>query len=271
MDNYLLFESGIDYNRVFAHRGDIFICEGLFKPMSDIEENDHIIAKPNRPVLIISDDIHNADIVKVLPFSTKAGSLDQESITSGRVIKVPGIKSDTNSNYIDVSQIFTINVYQLKYKLGHASQEIVDAAVALHTLQNVANATSINTIVKIFKEKFPNASIFNQLNTITANSYANGQTIFVNNMYDPSVDLFSEVKQVTYEELMAENATKPVLMNPETKEQAYEIYQEWLSMGTDLFRSKYNLTKQQYVTLRDRCVCKMLGKIANFKKHDWSV
>ena len=81
MDNYLLFESGIDYNRVFAHRGDIFICEGLFKPMSDIEENDHIIAKPNRPVLIISDDIHNADIVKVLPFSTKAGSLDQESIT----------------------------------------------------------------------------------------------------------------------------------------------------------------------------------------------
>lgn len=41
MDNYLLFESGIDYNRVFAHRGDIFICEGLFKPMSDIEENDH--------------------------------------------------------------------------------------------------------------------------------------------------------------------------------------------------------------------------------------
>ena len=83
--------------------------------------------------------------------------------------------------------------------------------------------------------------------------------------------MFSEVKQVTYEELMAENAAKPVLMNPETKEQAYEIYQEWLSMGTDLFRSKYNLTKQQYVTLRDRCVCKMLGKIANFKKHDWSV
>ena len=269
MENYLSFETGIDNeDRVYAHRGDIFICEGLFKPLDDIEKNDHIIGKPDRPVLIISSDENNINIVKVLPFSTKSGSFDSNSITSGRVIKVPGIGNNPNSNFIDVSQIFTINTYQLKVKLGHASQEIVDAAVALHTLQNIANASSVNTIVKIFKDKYPKAQVFNHPVTISNNGYVDGQKMFMTNMYDPSVDLFTEVKQVSIEELNAQ--IKNTLKQPETKEDAYELYTEWLSLGTDLFRNKYGLSRQQYITLRDKCVYKMLGKVANFKKHDWS-
>ena len=155
MDNsYLSFDTGIDDDRVYAHRGDIFICDDLFKSIDEIDKDDHILGKPSRPVIIISNDNYNRNIVKVLPFSTKAGSDDANAISSGRVIRVPGINNNPNPSYIDVSQVFTINTYQLKIKLGHASQEIVDAAVAMHTLQNVADSTSINTLVKIFKDRY---------------------------------------------------------------------------------------------------------------------
>jgi len=48
-------------------------------------------------------------------------------------------------------------------KLGRASQEIVDAAVALHTLQNIANASSVNTIVKIFKDLYGHSFQYHQV------------------------------------------------------------------------------------------------------------
>lgn len=264
MDNCISFDFGIDNDRIYAHRGDIFICEGLFKSIDEINKNDHIIGKPDRPVLIVSNDVYNTNIVKVLPFSSKSGSDTSDSITSYRIVKVPGIRNNSNPSYIDVSQIFTINTYQLKFKLGHACQEIVDTAVALHTLQNIENSNSINTIVKIFKDKYPKAQVFQSID----NGYVNNKSIIMNNMYDPSVDLFSEVQQVSYEQLISEN--KNTLKDPETKDDAYQLYQEWLNLGTDLFRNKYHITRQQYIVLRDKCVCKMLGKVPNFKKYDWS-
>ena len=269
MDNsYLSFDTWIDDDTLYTHRGDIFSCDDLFKSIDEIDKDDHILGKPSRPVIIISNDNYNRNIVKVLPFSTKAGSDDANAISSGRVIRVPGINNNPNPSYIDVSQVFTINTYQLKIKLGHASQEIVDAAVAMHTLQNVADSTSINTLVKIFKDRYPKAQVFNQITPTQKNTTVNKQPSIVNNMYNPFEELYSTVTRVPYEELISE--IKHTLKYPETKEDAYELYQEWLSIGTDLFRSKYGISRQQYIALRDKCVVKMLGKVPNFKKHDWS-
>lgn len=261
--SYLSFDKGITDDKIYAHRGDIFVCEGLFKPINEIDKDDHIIGKTNRPVLIISDDEYNQNIVKVLPFSSKSGSEDPNAISSSRMIKVPGINHNPNPTYIDVSQVFTINTYQLKIKLGHASQEIVDAAVALHTLQNV-NINSIGTLVKIFKDRYPSAQVFNRGVGYQYASY-NGR---VDNTKNPFEPLFADVKRVELDDLLME--VKSTLKEPVTKEDAYELYQEWLSMGTDLFRNKYGLSRQQYYSLRDKCVNKMLGKVANFKKYDWS-
>lgn len=268
MDNissYLSFETGITNNKVFAHRGDIFICDGVFKEISEINKDDHILGKPTRPVLIISEDEYNKDIVKVLPFSSKPGSENSNSVTSLRCIKVPGINNNPNPEYIDVSQIFTVNNYQLKVKIGEASQEIVDAAVALHTLQNV-NENSMNTLIKIFKDRFPNAQAFKQGLINVRNT--NNKVSIIDNLRSPFETVFTDVKKVSLEELISD--IKHTLKEPVNKNEAYQLYQEWLNMGTDLFRNKYGLSKQQYYSIRDKCVTMMLGKIANFKKYDWS-
>ena len=263
-DSYLSFDTGIDNDRIYIHRGDIFICEDLFKNIDEIDKDDHILGKPTRPVIVISNDTYNRNIVKVLPFSTKAGSDNANAISSGRVIRVPGINNSPNPSYIDVSQVFTINTYQLKIKLGHASQEIVDAAVAMHTLQNI-NSSSMDTLIRVLKDRYPSAQIFNQF-------VPNGNSVSYHAMNasikSPSEPLFTDVKRVELNDLLTE--IKSTLKEPETKDDAYSLYEEWLSMGTDLFRNKYGLSKQQYYNLRDKCVSKMLGKIANFKRYDWS-
>jgi len=263
MDNptYLSFDTGITDDRIYAHRGDIFICSGLFKEIEAIDKDDHILGKPSRPVLIISEDEYNKDIVKVLAFSSKEGSGYSDSINAYRSIRVPGVNNNPNHSFIDVSQVFTINTHQLKIKLGHASQEIVDAAVALHTLQNM-NQNSVGTMLKVMKDRFPNAQAFRQVNTVVA------KTNTVNCISSPLTDVFTNVKRVSEEELLCE--IKSTLKEPNTKDDAYALYQEWLNLGTDIFRNKYGLTKQQYYSLRDKCVNKMLGKVSNFKKYDWS-
>ena len=263
MDNptYLSFDTGITDDRIYAHRGDIFICSGLFKEIEAIEKDDHILGKPSRPVLIISEDEYNRDIVKVLAFSSKEGSGYSDSINAYRSIRVPGVNNNPNHSFIDVSQVFTINTHQLKIKLGHASQEIVDAAVALHTLQNM-NQNSVGTMLKVMKDRFPNAQAFRQADTVVT------KTSTVNCISSPLTDVFTNVQRVSEEELLCE--IKSTLKEPNTKEDAYALYQEWLNLGTDVFRNKYGLTKQQYYSLRDKCVNKMLGKISNFKKYDWS-
>lgn len=268
MDNptYLSFDTGITDDRIYAHRGDIFICSGLFKEPDSIDKDDHILCKPSRPVIIISDDEYNRDIVKVLAFSSKEGSGYSDSINAYRSIKVPGVNNNPNPSYIDVSQVFTINTHQLKIKLGHASQDIVDAAVALHTLQNV-NQNSVSTMMKVMRDRFPNAQAFKQTNAGVVKG-PSSSAVMMDNMRSPLTDVFTNVQRVTEEELMCE--IKSTLKLPTNKEDAYTLYQEWLQLGTDAFRNKYGLTKQQYYSLRDNCVNKMLGKISNFKKYDWS-
>jgi mRNA-degrading endonuclease toxin of MazEF toxin-antitoxin module len=263
MDNptYLSFDTGITDDRIYAHRGDIFICSGLFKEIDTLDKDDHILGKPSRPVIIISEDEYNRDIVKVLAFSSKEGSGYSDSINAYRSIRVPGVNNNPNPSFIDVSQVFTINTHQLKIKLGHASQEIVDAAVALHTLQNM-NQNSVGTMMKVMKDRFPNAQAFRQANTVIT------KTNTVNCISSPLTDVFTNVQRVSKEELLCE--VKSTLKEPNTKDDAYILYQEWLNLGTDVFRNKYGLTKQQYYSLRDKCVNKMLGKISNFKKYDWS-
>lgn len=263
MDNptYLSFDTGITDDRIYAHRGDIFICSGLFKEIETLDKDDHILGKPSRPVLIISEDEYNRDIVKILAFSSKEGSGYSDSINAYRSIRVPGFNNNPNPSFIDVSQVFTINAHQLKIKLGHASQEIVDAAVALHTLQNM-NQNSVGTMLKVMKDRFPNAQAFKQSNTIVT------KTSTVNCISSPLTDVFTNVQRVSEEELLCE--IKSTLKEPNTKDDAYTLYQEWLNLGTDVFRNKYGLTKQQYYSLRDKCVNKMLGKVSNFKKYDWS-
>jgi mRNA-degrading endonuclease toxin of MazEF toxin-antitoxin module len=263
MDNptYLSFDTGITDDRIYAHRGDIFICSGLFKEIETLDKDDHILGKPSRPVLIISEDEYNRDIVKVLAFSSKEGSGYSDSINAYRSIRVPGVNNNPNHSFIDVSQVFTINTHQLKIKLGHASQEIVDAAVALHTLQNM-NQNSVGTMLKVMKDRFPNAQAFRQTNIVAT------KTSTVNCISSPLTDVFTNVQRVSEEELLCE--IKSTLKEPNNKDDAYALYQEWLNLGTDVFRDKYGLTKQQYYSLRDRCVNKMLGKVSNFKKYDWS-
>lgn len=263
MDNptYLSFDTGITDDRIYAHRGDIFICSGLFKEIDTLDKDDHILGKPSRPVIIISEDEYNRDIVKVLAFSSKEGSGYSDSINAYRSIRVPGVNNNPNPSFIDVSQVFTINTHQLKIKLGHASQEIVDAAVALHTLQNM-NQNSVSTMMKVMKDRFPNAQAFRQANTVVT------KTSTANCISSPFTDVFTNVQRVSEEELLCE--IKSTLKEPNTKDDAYILYQEWLNLGTDVFRNKYGLTKQQYYSLRDKCVNKMLGKVSNFKKYDWS-
>ena len=261
--SYLSFDTGISTtDRIYAHRGDIFVCEGVFKEIDQITKDDHILAKPNRPVIIISEDEYNRDIVKVLAFSSKEGSGNSDTLNGYRSIRVPGIYNNPNHSYIDVSQVFTINTHQLKSKLGHASQEIVDAAVALHTLQNI-NSNSIDTMMKVMRDRFPNSQAFRQNNVGVVSKVVN-----LDNMKSPYENIFADVQRVSEEELM--NEIKHTLKDPTNKDEAYALYQEWLLLGTDMFRNKYGISKQQYIAIRDKCVNKMLGKVSNFKKYDWS-
>jgi mRNA-degrading endonuclease toxin of MazEF toxin-antitoxin module len=261
---FLEFDKGITNDRIFVHRGDIFITEGVFKDLNSEtrDKDDHIIGKPTRPVLVISEDKYNQDVVKVLPFSSRAGSAEENRINSYRNIKVPGFGSDpTRPSYIDISQVFTINVYQLKVKLAHASQEIVDAAVALHTVMQM-NANSVGTMLSVIKDKFPQAQAFRQM-------YSEKESkIIINNNRNPYDTVYTEVKQVTLEEL--ENKKKYTIREYIDAEYAKQLYEEWKAFGTDLFRDKYGLSKQAYYAIRDKCVMQLLGKIAGFKKYDWS-
>ena len=262
--NYLSFDKGITQDRIFAHRGDIFICDGVFKELDSIERDDHIVAKPTRPILIISEDQYNQDVVKALTFSSKRGSDEQSAINSYRSIKVPSVMGDGRPSFIDVSQVFTINAYQLKIKIGRASKEIVDAAVALHTLQNV-NEDSMNTMIKVLKDKFPDAQPFQKPIVTTEKEVK----YTVNNMKSPSGLEFTDVVRVPLEELVKSTPISSI-KDPLDVEEAYRLYQDWLKYGTDPFKAKYGLTSQRYYTLKDKCVNLMLGRVSNFRRFDWS-
>ncbi len=263
----VVFDSGITYDRVFAHRGDIFIGEGIFKSIKDKDREDHVICKENRPILIISDDQYNIHIVKALALSSKPGSDDPATISSSRNIKIPNIQHNSNmSSYIDTSQIFTVNTYQLKVKIASVSQEIVDTAVAMSLFQNM-NRDSVPTIVRFIQEQYPYSNVFTQQRKIDQYSHED-------NTRNPNEQIFSSVQRVPLNELERELESSKTeidlrIIKINDVEEADKWYKEWQSLGTDLFRSKYHLSKQQYFTFRDRCINKMLGRVQGFKKYDW--
>lgn len=262
-NNCIVFNDGVKNDRVFAHRGDVFICEGLFKNPKEIDPTDHVLGKENRPVLVISDDIYNSYIVKVLPLSTKAGNPNSD-VSCDRCIKFPPFQDNPNTpNYIDISQIFTINQYQLKIKIATVSQEIVDTAVALSLFHNM-NSKSVNTIVKFIQEKYPYASIFKS--TISDS---------VDNTRNPNQQLYSKCQRVSLEELdndrlERENKFKKLFDSVQSLNDAKKYFEEWKLLGTDTFMYTYGLTHQQYHTFRNICITKMLGKVNNFNRFDWN-
>lgn len=272
MNTNIVFNDGVNIDPIFAHRGDIFTVDGLFKNLDDIEKDDHIIAKESRPVLIISDDEFNSKIIKVLPLSSKGGSDDRYALSSHRNIKIPNIQNRSNQEtYIDTSQIFTINTYQLRYKLATVSQEIVDAAVSIAFMQNM-NKSSANTVVKFLQEQYPYAKAFRE--RCGSNIDNDEQDNFIlDNALDPSVQIFSNTENVSLDDLNAlkkeKKEEKNKLLKITTIEQAKTLHEQWKTLGTDMFRNKYGLSKQEYFCIRDICIKLMLGKVPNFKKFDW--
>ena len=256
--NLIVFQSGVNFNKVYAHRGDIFICEGLFKPEKRATKDDHILTKPNRPVLIVSDDKYNKDIVKVLPLSTSPGNGDATtSISGSRCIQIPSSDSKSGVTYIDVSQEFTVNVHQLKNKIADVSQEIVDIAVAMNLLQKV-NKKSINTIVDVLKENFPNSDCFN------VNKDQCCYTV-IDNLQSPCTDFYVAVERVEPRNKQPKTDYPP----HSTLEDVEKLYQEWVSCGTDMFRYRYGLTIKQYKYLRDKCIPVLIKGVVGFNRHDW--
>lgn len=251
----IIFTEGVTQDRVYAHRGDVFLCEGLFKSERKVDKDDHILCKPNRPVVIVSDDNYNKTIVKVLPLSTSSGSKDPDACTSGRCIQIPSISNDRGVTYIDVSQEFTINVHQLKYKLASLSQEIVDTAVAYNLLQKIPNATCVDTIVNVLQNRYPKSTCFENINVAGV----------IDNKMAPFVDVYAPVKEV-------KNVTtnrKSVYPPHSTYEEADAVYQEWLSLGTDMFCYRYQLTRERYTYLRKKCISLLQGVKNGFTKFDW--
>lgn len=255
--NLIVFKDGVNLNRVYAHRGDIFTCEGVFKSEKKVDREDHILCKPNRPVLVVSDDEYNKTIVKVLPLSTSSGSSDPDSCTNSRCIQIPSVDKREGSTYIDVSQEFTVNVHQLRYKMASVSQEIVDTAVALNLLQKV-NKKSINRIVNILKDNYPNSECFDV--KVTSSSMD-----MIDARMAPYTDIFAPVEQVK------EKKNEPRKEYPPhgTYDEADSIYNEWVKLGTDAFCYKYQLNRNQYMYLRGKCMKLLLGKKNGFTKFDW--
>lgn len=253
----IIFTSGVELNRVYAHRGDIFTCEGVFKRENKVDKEDHILCKPSRPVLVVSDDAYNKTIVKVLPLSTSCGNSDPNSMTNSRCIQIPAVdsKRDGGITYIDVSQEFTVNVHQLRYKLATVSQEIVDTAVAYNLLQKI-NYDSVDNVVNIIKKKYPDAECFNNVDMCAC----------VDDRSAPYIDVFSSVKQI-------KDSEKPARKNDypphSTYEEVDELYKEWINIGTEAFRYKYSLDPTQYNYLRNSCIKKLLGVKQGFTKFDW--
>lgn len=261
----LVFEDGVNTDdRVYVQRGDIFTVSGLFKKLEDVDRDDHIIAKENRPVLVISANKNNEHIVKVLPLSSKQGNTDNNSISSARQIEIPNIKKGGYyRTFIDTSQIFTVNSSQLNHKLASVSQVIVDTAVE-KAMEQLIEPSSIDTVVNLMREEYPHAEAFK-----TDMQYN------VDNSLDPAENIYGRVLQVPLEELPAplkeeqkERAINELFSNINTPK-ATHLWEEWKMLGTDMFRKTHNLSKTEYFNLRDKCIRQLLGKLQGFKKFDW--
>ena len=265
------FTEGLTFDRTFAHRGDVFTTEGVFKDYKDVKEDDHILCKENRPVLVVSDDRYNMQIVRVLPLSSKLGNSSIHSITSSRLIQIPAVyEGQTEPSYIDVSQEFTINVWQLKFKLCHLDQKIVDTAVAFNLFQKM-NANSVGRIMNLMSLQFPEVTEYTRVHSIPA----------------PNTEQFQTVKRgenvsttTKTEEVNSEEKTKSIESTTTTRKRfeyppvnsvddAYALFVEWNEGTTDSFCYKYGMNKSQYQYLKQKCVKILLKEKPGFTKFDW--
>ena len=83
------FTDGVSYDTVFAKRGDVFMTYDVFKSPNQSPKEDKILTKENRPVLIISNNKDNSELVRVLAFSSHKGNSSANSITNKRLIELP--------------------------------------------------------------------------------------------------------------------------------------------------------------------------------------
>lgn len=258
----IVFDSGVTYFKNTIKRGDIYICQGVFKELEEAKSTkDHVVCKPNRPVMVISEEQYNRYIVRVLTLSTSAGNFtNPENMSANKLIKIPSIEEGRDgNNYIDISQVFTINTYQLKTKLSSVSQEIVDAAVALCLFQNM-NQNSVCTILNMMKERFPDGDY---------GQCKEGDIYLLDNSRNPNEQIFSNVKRITHNTTKDGKRINKKYPNSSTLEDCNKLYNEWTEIGTDMFRYKYQLSKQQYIYLRNKCVKVLCAERKNFNKFDW--
>jgi hypothetical protein len=153
---YTYGQGAVTYDEESVKRGDVFTTIDVFKNIRDAkEEGDKLIAKENRPVLVISTN--NSMIVRCLALSTKSG-VPGNTPSSHRDICIPSVSKkykESENTYIDTSQIFTINVWQLKYKLASVRSDIVDKAVALNLIQDMDGGTSVKEIIQTLRKTYP--------------------------------------------------------------------------------------------------------------------
>lgn len=252
------FTDGVSYDKVFAKRGDVFITHDLFKSPNSSPKEDKILTKENRPVLIISNNKDNSEIVRVLAFSSHKGNYSTNAITNKRLIELPGLYNEGNDpnskSYIDISQVFTINTYQLGRKIAHLSDEITDTAVAIFTIHNIQSEKGANTLLKYLSSQYPN------INTI------NNKVIS-----DPSEDRFvvvEESKEAPSTDTTDDNG-KHIYPPSSTVEECEKLYHEWVELSTDGFRYKYKLNKTQYNYLKNKCIKTLINKKSGFTRFDW--
>lgn len=253
------FTEGVSYDTVFAKRGDVFTTHDLFKSPNSSPKEDKILTKENRPVLIISNDKDNSEIVRVLAFSSHKGNYSANAITNKRLIELPRLYNEGNDpngkSYIDISQVFTINTYQLGRKIAHLSDEITDTAVALFTIHNIQSEKGANTLLKYLSSQYPNINI-NTTSKVTS---------------DPSEDRFvvvEESKEAPSTDTTDDNG-KHIYPPSSTVEECEKLYHEWVELSTDGFRYKYKLNKTQYNYLKNKCIKTLINKKSGFTRFDW--
>lgn len=255
------FTDGVSYDTVFAKRGDVFMTYDVFKSPNQSPREDKILTKENRPVLIISNNKDNSELVRVLAFSSHRGNSSANSITNKRLIELPRLYNEGNDpngkSYIDISQVFTINTYQLGRKIAHLSDEITDTAVALFTIHNIQSEKGARTLLKYLSDQYPNINT----NTSTTNKVTS----------DPSEDYFVVVEETkeTPNTTTTDSNGKHIYPPSSTVEECEKLYHEWVELSTDGFRYKYKLNKTQYNYLKNKCIKILIDKKAGFSKFDW--
>jgi mRNA-degrading endonuclease toxin of MazEF toxin-antitoxin module len=232
-------------------RGEIYITDGVFKPMDEKEDGDYTIGKVNRPVLVISNDEHNEHVVRVLVLSTSSGKIPEEGripISAYREIEIPSVCSSRHDRtYIDTYQTLTVNSSKLRKCIASVSKEVVDTAVCLSTLKAL-DKTGVKTLIKVLMKEQATADL-------------SEDTEFK--------DLVSTTVGTNLVEKIVKSINSESVCNVTSLQEAQDYYKEWLNGTTDTFRRKYKLTKDQYQTIKTKCINFLTASAEGFNPNNW--